>query len=100
MVQMGPDAPRAACSAISRVRHKMSLEQQLHEITGIPVRALQGASLAEFGVDERMLWARGRQTKRGDDKAYSLFGLFYASRPLIFGEGTDTAFRRLQKEIY
>lgn len=108
MVQTRLDAPRAACSAISRVLQlegsrlgdKMSLERQLHEITGIPVRALQSASLAEFGVDERMAWARDHQTKRGEDQAYSLLGLFDVSMLLIYGEGTDKAFCRLQKEIY
>lgn len=58
------------------------------------------APLAKFGIDERMSWAKMRQTKRGEDKAYSLLGLFNVSMPLIYGEGEDKAFRRLQKEIH
>ncbi|CAN9443244.1 unnamed protein product [Alternaria alternata] len=45
-----------------------------------------------------MSWAAGRQTKRKEDAAYSLLGLFNVHMPLIYGEG-DQAFQRLQEEI-
>jgi hypothetical protein len=45
-----------------------------------------------------MAWAAGRQTKRIEDQAYSMLGIFDVNMPLIYGEGTK-AFRRLQEEI-
>jgi hypothetical protein len=59
-----------------RLGDKRTLEQQIHEITGIPATALRENPLSQFDVDERFSWAKGRQTTRGEDKAYSLFGIF------------------------
>jgi hypothetical protein len=97
---LAPTSVEFFCSKGTRLGDKKSLEPLLHEITKIPVQALQGASLAEFSVEERMSWAEMRQTKRGEDKSYSLLGLFDVSMPLIYGEGEEKAFRRLQKEIH
>ncbi|OCK72907.1 hypothetical protein K432DRAFT_260321, partial [Lepidopterella palustris CBS 459.81] len=82
-----------------RIGDKKSLEQTLHEITGITVQALQGSLLSRFSVDERMSWAAKRETKREEDAAYSLLGIFDIHMPLIYGEGRKKAFIRLQKEI-
>jgi hypothetical protein len=78
---------------------KRSLQRQIHEITGIAIFALQGTSLSDFSVEERMSWAKHRHTKRTEDKAYSLLGLFNVYMPLIYGEGEDNALRRLHEEI-
>jgi hypothetical protein len=78
---------------------KKSLEQQLHEITRIAIPALQGKPLSEFSVSERMSWAEKRTSKRKEDKAYSLLGIFDVHMPLIYGEGEKHAFKRLQEEI-
>jgi hypothetical protein len=83
----------------TRLGDKESLEQVLHEITKIPPRALRNAPLDEFSVDERMFWAEDRETKHGEDKAYSLLGLFGVSMLPNYGEGVDRAFARLQREI-
>ena len=82
-----------------RLGDKRSLEQQVHEITGVTISALRGAPLSHFGVDERLSWAEHRQTTRGEDKAYSLFGIFDIQLPLLYGEGRDKAFKRLRDEI-
>jgi len=82
-----------------RLGDKKSLEQQIHESTGIPVLALQGKSPSEFTVQERFSWAANRETKREEDKAYSLLGIFNVFLPLIYGEGQVNAFRRLQEEV-
>jgi hypothetical protein len=66
---------------------KHSLEQILCEITGIPIEALRGRSLSSFTVEERLSWAEQRKTKREEDSAYSLLGLFDIHIPLIYGEG-------------
>jgi hypothetical protein len=78
---------------------KCSLLETLHEITGITFKALQGDSLSEFGVEERFAWAANRHTKREEDAAYSLLGIFSVHLPLIYGEGKDNAFARLRREI-
>jgi hypothetical protein len=83
----------------TRLGDKESLVQVLHEVTKIPLRALRNTPLDEFSVDERMSWAKDRQTKRGEDKAYSLLGLFGVSMAPIYGEGVDRAFERLQRKI-
>jgi hypothetical protein len=61
--------------------------------------ALQGSALFEFSVAERMSWAEKRETKREEDIAYSLLGIFDIPMPLIYGEGMKNAFRRLREEI-
>ena len=78
---------------------KKSLERQVHEITGIAVQALQGHSISRFSVAERLSWAESRETKREEDKAYSLLGMFKAYMPPLYGEGIENAFRRLREEI-
>ena len=79
--------------------NKRSLERHIHEITGIPIKALQGSPLSDFSVTERMLWAEKRETTRKEDKAYSLLGIFDVHMPLIYGEGRERALRRLREEI-
>jgi hypothetical protein len=78
---------------------KKSLEQQVHEITGISVQALRGRALSEFSVDERFSWADSRETTREEDGAYSLLGLFEIYMPLIYGEGKSNALCRLREAI-
>jgi hypothetical protein len=82
-----------------RLGDKNSLEQQIHQITGIPVLALQGASLSQLGVDKPFLWIDHRQTKLEEDKIYSLLGIFDVTMPLSYGEGWTNAFKRLREVI-
>ena len=96
-------APRSVeffCSNGKRLGDKKSLEQQIHEITGIEILALQGTPLSMFSVKERMSWAENRETKREEDKAYSLLGIFDIHMSLIYGEGKNNALRRLEEEIF
>jgi hypothetical protein len=83
----------------NRLGDKGTLEQQIHEITGIPSTALRQYSLSQFDVEERFSWAKSRQTTRGEDKAYSLFGIFDIQMPLLYGEGEVKAFQRLREAI-
>ncbi|KAH8679766.1 beta transducin-like protein HET-E2C*40 [Tricladium varicosporioides] len=78
---------------------KKTLERQIHQITNIPITALRGTPLSQFNVEERLLWAETRQTTHGEDKAYSMLGIFDVYMPLIYGEGREHAFKRLRKEI-
>lgn len=97
---IAPPSVEFFCSNSKRLGDKKSLERQLHEITGIAVPALQGTTLATFSVKERMSWAENRETKREEDKAYSLLGIFDIQMPLLYGEGAKNAFSRLQEELY
>jgi hypothetical protein len=78
---------------------KKLLERQIHEITGIAVQALRGQVLSALSVTERLSWAKSRKTKREEDKAYSLLGIFNVYMPPLYGEGVENAFRRLHEEI-
>ena len=77
---------------------KYQLGDWIYDTTGIPVTALRGIPLSSFSVDERLKWAKKRETRRIEDKAYSLFGIFGVLLPVMYGEG-DNAFRRLKEEI-
>jgi hypothetical protein len=81
-----------------RLGSRSTLEQPIHEITDIPVMALRGTPLSQFSVDERMRWAANRNTKKKEDQAYCLLGIFNLFMPPIYGEG-DHAFIRLNKEL-
>lgn len=45
-----------------------------------------------------MQWAERRTTKKKEDKAYCLLGIFGVFLPLMYGE-EDNAFVRLKEEI-
>ncbi|KAH8202104.1 hypothetical protein TruAng_003682 [Truncatella angustata] len=77
---------------------KQSLEETLHEVTRVPIRALRGDSLSDFNFDTRISWSLKRVTSKAEDRAYSLLGLLGLSMSLIYGEGEESAFRRLRKE--
>lgn len=81
-----------------RLGDKESLEQWIHEITGIPIQALRGDPLDEFSIAERLSWQENRRTGRKEDKAYCLLGIFNIFMPHLYGEG-DHAFARLQAEL-
>jgi len=77
---------------------KRSLKHIIHEITSIPLSALEGGDLSTFGAAERLSWARNRQTTRIEDQAYCLLGILDIYMPLIYGEH-EHANVRLQQEI-
>ncbi|KAH7354935.1 hypothetical protein BKA65DRAFT_549010 [Rhexocercosporidium sp. MPI-PUGE-AT-0058] len=78
---------------------KGSLELLLYEITRVSVEVLRGKPLIELTVQERMLWAAKRAAKRKEDEAYALLGIFGLHMPMIYGEGRENAFIRLEREI-
>ena len=78
---------------------KTTLERQIYETTHIPPAAFRGTTpLSDFDVDERMQWASKRETKKTEDQAYCLQGIFGVFIPLIYGEG-ENALKRLKREI-
>ncbi|KAF2181417.1 kinesin light chain 3 [Zopfia rhizophila CBS 207.26] len=82
-----------------RIGDKKSLEQLVHEITSIPLRALQNYPLDEFTKDERTKWARSRRTTEEEDNVYCLLGILDVSMPISYGEGKEKAWRRLYSEV-
>ncbi|KAH8648756.1 heterokaryon incompatibility protein-domain-containing protein [Tricladium varicosporioides] len=95
----GPESMEFFSREGERLGTKKDLEQEIHDITEIPLAALRGTALSQFDVEQRLSWAKGRQTTRGEDKAYSLFGIFDVQLPFLPGEGEEKALKRLQKEI-
>jgi hypothetical protein len=79
-----------------RLGDRESLKQLIHEVTGIPLKALLGSELSEFDVATRFSWAANRQTTEEEDGAYCLFGIFGVHLPLIYGEGKENARERLE----
>jgi ankyrin repeat protein len=78
---------------------RVELRKYVSQCTGIPTTLLSGTeNLDAFSVAQRMSWAARRQTKRIEDRAYCMLGLFDIQMPLVYGEGS-TAFVRLQEEI-
>jgi len=78
----------------------INLADELSTITNIPTDFLAGKrALWQACVAQRMFWASCRKTTRAEDRAYSLMGLFDISMPILYGEGLDKAFTRLQREI-
>ncbi|KIM98317.1 hypothetical protein OIDMADRAFT_128425 [Oidiodendron maius Zn] len=96
---IAPESVEFFSSDGKRLGDKRSLEQQVHEITGIPITALRGSPLSQFSVPERISWVDNRETKRKEDKAYSLMGIFDIHMTLIYGEGREKAFKRLRNKI-
>ncbi|KAF1981870.1 HET-domain-containing protein [Aulographum hederae CBS 113979] len=83
-----------------RLGSRISLEQEIHKTTGVPVSALRGQqALSKFSVEERMSWAAKRTTTFVEDKVYCLLGIFDIFLPLIYGEGEAYATDRLRAEI-
>lgn len=78
---------------------KESMDQSIHEITGIAIEALRGRSLLSFSIEDRMSWIESRSTTRGEDLAYCLLGIFDISMPVLYGEGKEKALARLRLEI-
>jgi tRNA threonylcarbamoyladenosine modification (KEOPS) complex Pcc1 subunit len=54
------------------LRSRISLEQDIHEITAIPVSALRGQRLQEFSFSERVSWMAILNTTIKEDKIYGL----------------------------
>ena len=79
---------------------KKDLVKEIVKITRIPPEVLRNERpISDCSVKERMDWARNRKAKRDEDEAYSLLGIFGVHMPLIYGEGSNQAFKRLHRAI-
>ncbi|KAF2004108.1 HET-domain-containing protein [Amniculicola lignicola CBS 123094] len=77
---------------------RSTLTPILFQTTRIHIEVFAGADIKTYSIAQRMSWASKRQTKRVEDIAYSLMGIFGVSMPMLYGEG-EYAFIRLQQEI-
>ncbi|KAL8774803.1 MAG: hypothetical protein Q9209_000742 [Squamulea sp. 1 TL-2023] len=80
------------------------LSRMISVITGIDEQFIaRGASppvpVGTASVAARMSWVAKRKTSRSEDIAYCLLGIFDVNMPLLYGEGAEKAFIRLQTEI-
>jgi tetratricopeptide (TPR) repeat protein len=82
-----------------RIGDKASLEELIHEITNIPLEALRDCSIDQFTTLERERWAKSRTTTEEEDIVYCLLGILGISMPTDYGEGEESARKRLQTEI-
>ena len=74
--------------------------KRLGQITGIEVNVvLDPSEIQKSKLSLRFPWAAGRITRFEEDCAYSLLGIFNVQMSTLYGEGEDSAFRRLQEEI-
>ena len=82
------------------IGNKISLQSVLTSRTKINANfLLQYDSISRASISQRMSWFSGRETTVPEDTAYCLLGLFGVNMPLLYGEGKERAFRRLQEEI-
>jgi acyl carrier protein len=78
----------------------LDLTNDISKITEIPIDFLVGRkAIGQACLAQRMYWAARRETTRSEDCAYSLMGLFDINMPILYGEGLEKAFSRLQREI-
>jgi len=78
---------------------RANLHTTLSKVTRIDEAVLRGTrKLSDCSIAERMSWASHRETKRIEDIAYCLLGIFDVNMPLLYGE-RGKAFNRLQEEI-
>jgi hypothetical protein len=63
------------------------------------MRALDGAPLSRFSVDERLRLNGDRKTECKEDAWYSLSGIFDVEIAPAYSEGAASAFKRLKGEI-
>jgi hypothetical protein len=78
---------------------KRSLENQIQQVTNIPISVLRGCHLSQISIEKRMSWIVNRDTTHTEDIVYSLFGVFDIHMPLLYGERVIKALRRLGEEI-
>lgn len=95
-------APRSHVTFLDRnwiyLGSRESLEEELTRRTGIGSGYLRSPHHTA-SISERMSWMAGRKTTVPEDTAYCLLGLFDVNMPLLYGEGKERAFLRLQEEI-
>lgn len=95
---LAPTSVQFFSSDQRRLGDKFSLQELIHDITGISRKALWSRNLANFSIEEKMSWVSDRSTNHPEDKAHCLLGILDVSLPVLYGEG-DHAWTRLKKAL-
>jgi hypothetical protein len=101
---LAPDTVEFYDCEWAKIGVKHDLLDAILDITGITVQYLCqflrhdyfGLGLFGPSIAEIMSWMSHRSTLKPEDVAYCLMGLFDVNMPLLYGEGGDKAFVRLQ----
>jgi hypothetical protein len=76
------------------------LAEVINKLISIPLDVLCGKDIWSYSHAERLLWAKGRQTKEPEDRVYSLLGLLGVSLPAVgYGIGLKSALWQLESAI-
>lgn len=78
---------------------KTELRYDLSSITGIEQAVFRYPSICHYSIAQKMSWPSRRKTSVPEDIAYCLLGLFDVNIPLLYGEGREKAFKRLQEAL-
>ena len=79
---------------------RISLAEYISAVTGIDTDLLIGnRQHSEYSVAQRISWSANRDTKKSEDRAYCLLGILDVNMTVNYGEGAQSAFRRLQHKI-
>jgi hypothetical protein len=78
---------------------KETLQDVIHDVTGISVDALQGRRLTSFRKEERLAWMERRTTKFEEDKVYALLGIFEVELVIHYGQGWASTMAKLEEAI-
>lgn len=55
--------------------------------------------MSQFSIEERGSWAFHRTTKRSEDQAYCMLGIFDVFLPFLYGSGKAIMMRELDRKI-
>ncbi|KAI0857801.1 heterokaryon incompatibility protein-domain-containing protein [Xylaria cubensis] len=77
--------------------HDIQPRNSLCAVCGLPESIDE--ILRNISVASKMSWSAKRETTRGEDRSYSLLGLFGVNMPLLYGEGEAAAWKRLLDEV-
>ncbi|KAG0704705.1 hypothetical protein DFH29DRAFT_1067888 [Suillus ampliporus] len=94
-------APKTPYLDYHSPNHKESIAivQELEGATGIDPGAIVAFRPGMAGAREKLRWASTRVTTLQEDIAYSLFGIFGITLPVIYGEKKHNALGRLLQEV-
>lgn len=81
------------------IGNKDDLSIWISRCTKLPLGALGCENLHGFSIKDRLTWAASRRTKRPEDRAYCLLGIFGIHMNLLYGEGQKNAFDRLERKV-
>ena len=88
---------RDACPRSAKLHYRAVIRYTM--CTGCQTLNSSRRLLDGFTVATRLSWVAGRETTRPEDIAYCVLGIFDVNMPLLYGEGSNKAFTRLQREI-